>query len=330
MISFLGTLMMASNFKALLNTIRDQKEFTLVGHPGPDGDCLGSMVALGLGLKFLGKTVSLYCNETVPKQFLFLDEMSLISSDKPTNHKSCLIVLDCSDEQRILEQGIELSSFTTSINIDHHPKNTSFANINYLDESKVATAELVYDILKALDIPLTLEMANCLYLGIVTDSGFFCYENTSPKTHVIAGELLETGVNPSIFKQNLEKKSLNYYKFLSSFLNKIKVYNDSTIAVLTVTIDDLLSHGMADFQQTDDLVDYLRNIEGVKIAILVKCEGDFMKFSFRSTGDADVGEICRYYGGGGHKKAAGFSLKNDDPGEILADVIKVVEGKINL
>ncbi|WP_350345001.1 bifunctional oligoribonuclease/PAP phosphatase NrnA [Proteinivorax tanatarense] len=320
---------MKDSLNTLINQLNKSSKFSLVAHPGPDGDSIGSIIALGLGLRFLGKTVSMYCTDTLPEQFKFIEETSLISLGKPSDLDSCIIALDCSDEKRLTDQGVEISAFTMSINIDHHPKNTCFADINYCDDSKVATAELIFEILKTLKVPITQPIANTLYLGIVTDSGFFSYENTSSDTHAIASELLESGVNPSVFKQNLEKKSISHYKVLSYFLNNIKLYINNRVAVLVAEKNDLLVHGLSDFQQIDDLVEYLRNIDGVEVAILIKCEPELLKFSFRSTSTLDVGEICRDFGGGGHKKAAGFSLKAQSHKKILADVLKTVEGKLN-
>lgn len=315
---------MSSVLSEVVNYIRNNDNYSIIAHGGPDGDSIGSILALGLSLKEMGKRVRMYSSDPIPKSFAFMESINEINIGVPDNYSDTLLVLDCSDEKRLVAQDVNYKRFKTVINIDHHPFNTGFGDLNYCDDQRIATAELVYELIVSLGIKLTREIADPLYLGISTDSGWFGYENTSSKTHEIASKLLKSGVQQTTFKNNLEKTTLNHLKFLGYAFSKIEQFKDGTISLLLISERDLHTHGLGDFGEVEDLVNYLRNIEGTEVAILIKEEKGLYKFSMRSTSHFDVGDLCRHFGGGGHNKAAGFSTK-ESPNKLIEDIIEKIK-----
>lgn len=315
---------MSNVLNEIANYIKNNDNYSLIAHSGPDGDSIGSILALGLSLKEIGKRVKMYSSDPIPKGFKFLESVNEIIIGTPDNYNDTLLVLDCSDEKRLLAQDIHYKQFKTIINIDHHPFNTGFGDLNYCDDKRIATAELVYELIVNLGIKLTKKIADPLFLGISTDSGWFGYENTSPYTHEITSELLKTGVQQTTFKNNLEKTTLNHLRFLGYAFSKIEQFNDGTISLLLMSERDLHTHGLGDFGEVENLVNYLRNIEGTDVAILIKEEKGLYKFSMRSTSHFDVGDLCRGFGGGGHNKAAGFSTK-ENPNQLIEEIIEKIK-----
>ena len=313
---------MNNQLTEIVDFLQENNDYSLVAHGGPDGDSLGSIVALGSALKKLGKRVRMYSSDPIPKQFEFLDFMNEIHIGIPHKTEDVLIVLDCSDEKRLRSQNIDNKKFKHVINIDHHPANTMFGNLNYCEDDKIANCELVYYLLQELPIELDTKIAEALYLGIITDSGFFGFDNTSASTHNIVAKLLALGVSPNKFKTNLEKKPLSHLKILGQIFSNIEQSKDGKVSYLLLRKKDLLSYGIEYFSELDDIIDYLRNISGTELAIFIKEEEGF-KFSLRSNSSLDVGDLCRQLGGGGHSKAAGFST-TEDPIIIINKILEKI------
>lgn len=307
----------------IVDFIKTEDNFSIVAHQSPDGDSLGSILALGLSLKNMGKRVRMYSSDPIPKQLSFLEIMDQIVIGVPKDKDSVLIVLDCSDEKRLTTQNIHPQEFKYVINIDHHPANTMFGNLNFCVDNKIATCELVYFLLQQLPIKMDVPIAEALYLGIITDSGFFGYDNTTAGTHNIVADLLTIGVHPNKFKKNLEKKPFKYLKLLGMLFSKIQQDKTGKVSYLLIKKEDLISQGIEDFSDLDDMVDYLRNIDGTEVAVFIKEDGDQYKFSLRSNSRTDVGNLCRQLGGGGHSKAAGFST-NENPTLILEKILEEI------
>lgn len=315
---------MSKGLLQIVNYIQENDNYSIISHGGPDGDSIGSILALGLALKSIGKRVRIFCSDPIPKNFSFLSSIDEIIFGIPDDYEDILLVLDCGDEKRLITQNVRYKNFKAVINIDHHPFNTEFGLLNYCESHRIATAELVYELIVALNIKLTKNIGDPLYLGIITDSGGFGYENTSPSTHIMAADLIKAGVLPSEFKSNLEKKTINNLRFLGNAFNKIQILKNGAVSLLIINEADLKNYGLEDFNEADDLVDYLRNIEGILLAILIKGEKNLCKVSMRSTKDFDVGSLCRHFGGGGHRKAAGFTSKKK-PEQIVKELMEKIE-----
>ncbi|UWG98534.1 bifunctional oligoribonuclease/PAP phosphatase NrnA [Dehalobacter sp. DCM] len=285
-------------------------EAALFSHESPDGDCLGSMLALGLALETLGKKVQFYNTGYLPGNLNFLPGADRINAVMtPEEFSGTLIFLDCAEAERASSELTEdVLKDKTIINIDHHISNNGFGTINWVDEA-AATGELVYELIKELGVPISADIAVNLYTAIVTDTGRFSYSNTTVKSFQITAELYQTGID--IVKINeilFEKKSPSYMRLLQSALANLKVFHNGSAALIVLSMNDFQQSG-ADESMSDGLVNYARNIEGVEVAALLKeVAADKVKVSFRSSSWLDVNAIAGSFGGGGHQRASGCTV----------------------
>lgn len=291
--------------------ICENKNIALVGHIMPDGDTIGSCLALGYALESQGKNVELFCQDEIPDNLCFLK-----GCDKFHNEIiSCnycfdlVIALDCSDPERlgIFYKLLETSNQT--INIDHHISNTKFALVNWVDPTAAATCELVYELIKNLNIPINMGIANAIYTGISTDTSNFSYSNTTSKTHIIAAELLETGVQPEEMSMNIYKNnSIERVKLISKAIDTIELHEDGCISTMEITRDMLIEVGVHE-KESSGMVNYAKDIKGVELALLFKEQEDGqIKVSMRSKKIVDCNELASLFGGGGHARAAGCTI----------------------
>lgn len=291
----------------------------LTAHIQPDGDCLGSMLALNHYLVSIGKNVRMVLDDDVPALFNFLPGHQAIQ--KPTTKvisADLLIVLDASDIERIgkVKEHIE----APILNIDHHVSNTKFADYWYIDKRAAATGEIIFQLLNMLKVNITVAMATCLYTAIATDCGFFRYANTSVQTMRYAADLMERGAEPHVISEAMETKPLESILTLGKVLETLELYHNGKIATITVLPDTL-----SNLDSTEGFINYPRIIEGVDIAIMFKVMSEGMiRISFRSK-TADVSKLALAFGGGGHVRAAGCAIMgriDDVTKEVLTATIK--------
>lgn len=276
--------------------------FILTPHIHPDGDCLGSMLALYHFLISRGKKVEMLLDDAVPASFSFFPGVDLIKHPQGIVSADLLIVLDSSDAERLGRVKDQVEA--PILNIDHHLSNTHFADYWLVDSSASATAEIVYSLLKALGATITMDMALCLYTGIATDSGFFRYASTSPKTMRYGAELIEYGAKPHIIADLLETRSIESLTVMAEVLRTLEFYEDSQIAVITIS-PDIVSKGN---DYTEGLINYPRSIDHVEIAVMFKIvDSNTIRISLRSK-NVDVSSIAVALGGGGHARAAGCTF----------------------
>ncbi|SNR88893.1 phosphoesterase RecJ domain-containing protein [Anaerovirgula multivorans] len=283
----------------------------LISHISPDGDSLGSLLALGMGLKKLCNNVKIYINDELPEKYNFLpgvQDIQLYNEKNKMIFDFCF-VLDCGDQQRLGYSEEILSRSNKVINIDHHISNNGFGDINIIDLEASSTCEIVLDLLKDKDIPLDTNIATCLYTGIATDTGNFIYDNTTKKTHKAAAELMEHHIDLNNITYNLyQNKSLDAIKFLGYILNRLELSCDGKLAIMMVYEDDLRKYKLAS-NDVDGVINYARDIQGVEIAILLKeTSNGSVRVGFRSKNNVDVSELAGKFGGGGHKKASGATM----------------------
>lgn len=275
----------------------------LTVHVNPDGDCLGSMLALYEYLTGAGKQVQMLLDDDVPSLYRFLSGHELIS--KPTEANPAvdlLVVLDASDFERIGRVG-QINA--PILNIDHHISNTRFADHLYLDSHAAATGEIIYSILEELGASITATMANALYAAIATDCGYFRYANTTADTLQIASRLVSLGARPQEISEAMETRNLSSLVVLKKVLDTLELQHEGKIATITVTQRMLSSAN----DTTEGLINYPRTIEGVEVAIMFKeAEQDTVRVSFRSK-QVDVSKLALSFGGGGHARAAGCTLQ---------------------
>ena len=286
-----------------LALLKENQSFVLTAHVSPDGDSLGSMLALYEFLVRQGKQVIVALDDTIPSVYQMLPCWDVIrSADDIGSGKADLLgILDASTADRV-GRIAEIVQAPT-LNIDHHVSNQGFTDYLWLDADAAATGEIIYRLLEEAKAPITKEMATNLYTAIATDCGFFRYANTRPATMRIGADLLSYGVEPNVIAEALEQVSLDTMRLTVRALQTMEFFAEGQVAVITVT-KDMLEHD----ESTDELINYPRKVEGVEVAVMLKQKDDrSIKVSMRSR-SADVSQIAMQFGGGGHARAAGCSI----------------------
>jgi len=297
-------------FEDVIEQIEKRKDIVLATHILPDGDAIGSLFALGIALRAAGKNVQATWGgrPEVPEQYAFLPGQELLSGyDDITENPSLLISLDCGSKERLGAAEKLLKKADMTINIDHHRNNTMFARINVVQSSYPATAQMVYELLHEMNIPVSPDIALNLYTGLVTDTGRFQYSNTKADTFRVASELVERGVDPSyVFNNVYENSSYKRLRLSGLALSKTVFEPEIGFIYTTITRDDFAATG-ASVEDTENLIDFLRAVAGVTVAAVFKETDGGLRVSLRSTGSVDVGAIAASKAGGGHKAAAGYN-----------------------
>jgi phosphoesterase RecJ-like protein len=304
----------ASAIERVAAEIRDNERFLLTAHEGPDGDALGSLLGMHHLLTRLGKDSVMFLTAKefpLPIEYRFLPLEEVFHEPPADMSDRVVVFLDCGNIDRMpvnfLADGDNLR-----LNIDHHHDNTLFGDVNLVDVEASCTAEIVYELAILLGVELTPEMASALYVGLVTDTGKFMYENTNARTHRIAAELIEAGVPvDETYRRLYEHVPMEKLRLLSRALQGIQRHCDGTLVLAYITAADYSASGAGE-EMTEGIIDHLRSVEGARVAALIRDLGDrgrsARKVSLRSSsGDVDVSAIARRHGGGGHKRAAGFS-----------------------
>jgi phosphoesterase RecJ-like protein len=304
----------APDVEAVAAELRSRQRFLLTAHEGPDGDALGSLLGMHQLLTQLGKDSVMFMAAKefpLPIEYRFLPLEEVFHEPPADMADRTVVFLDCGNIDRMPVDFLTDGGNDT-INIDHHHDNTRFGDFNLVDVGASCTAEIVYELAMLLGAKVTAGMAAALYVGLVTDTGKFMYENVSPRTHRIAAELIEAGVDvDDTYRRLYEHVPIEKLRLISRALEGIRSHCGDRLAVAYITAADYEATGAGE-EMTEGIIDHLRSIEGVKVAAVVRDLGDrgraARKVSLRSSeGDVDVSAIARLNGGGGHKRAAGFS-----------------------
>ena len=316
-------------FDAVIKEINNGVRFLVASHVNPEGDAVGSTLALALGLKELKKDVTAYLYDPVPAAFKFLPFADKVVSKAPEDKiYDAIFVVDCGQDDRIGEDFSRIKNRGKLINIDHHATNTRFGDINIINPDASAAGEMIYDLLNAISVAITPEIATNIYTSILTDTGSFRYSSATPRAFTVSAEMVRLGAEPWEISQRVyESQPANKLKLLASVLNTLEVSSDGKIATLFVTLD-MLNKAKAAKEVVDGFVNYSRPIEGVEIGILFRESkpGEY-KLSFRSRGRIDVAQIAQGFGGGGHMNAAGCNVKGDLK-DVMEQVVNTVEKRI--
>ncbi len=309
-----------SEMNAILGLIRDSKRVLISSHENPDGDAIGSMLALGLGIEQMGKEAVFYNKDGVPEILRFLPHSDRIvkSLDDIEGTFDLVFAVDCTGTNRA---GREFEDFLSTgrggkvIIMDHHQTNNSSADFRLLDPRSSSTGIIIYSVLKQLPVEITSDIADNIYTTIIGDTGSFRYSNTNPDTFRVAAELVEHGADPAEISESLfESEPLRKLKLIGLVLPTLEVSGDKKIASVYVDKNMFAQTG-ARREDTEGIVNIPRSIKGVEIALLFREENDkdgsLWKVSLRSKGQVDVAKIAERFGGGGHNKAAGCSLAGD-------------------
>ena len=297
----------------VVERIRAGDRFLLTTHEGPDGDALGSLLAMHHILRQLGKDSVMFLAAkefplAIEYRFLPLEE---VFHEPPADVVDrTLVFLDCGNIDRMPVKFLKRAGADV-LNIDHHHDNTRFGSVNVIDTGASCTAEIVYEIAQRLGAEITAEIASALYVGVVTDTGKFMYENTRAETHRVAAELIEAGVDVAdTYRRLYERVPPEKLRLIGRALEKIERYDDGRLAVTYIGASDYEETGASEVL-TEGIIDFLRSLEGTAVAAMIRDKTDggisARKVSLRSTdGSVDVSAIAREHGGGGHRRAAGF------------------------
>jgi bifunctional oligoribonuclease and PAP phosphatase NrnA len=298
----------------VVSALRERDRFILTAHEGPDGDALGSLLGMHHLLTQLGKDSVMFMAAKefpLPIEYRFLPLEELFHEPPADMADRTVIFLDCGNIDRMpVDFLTDGGNFI--INIDHHHDNTRFGDLNLVETSASSTAEIVYRLGRELGGQLTPEIASALYVGLVTDTGKFMYENTDAGTHRIAADLIDAGVEvDDTYRRLYEHVPIEKLRLVSRALNGIEMHCEDRLVLTYVTAADYEATGAGE-EMTEGIIDHLRSVDGAKVAALVRDQGTrgraARKVSLRSSeGDVDVSAIARLQGGGGHKRAAGFS-----------------------
>jgi len=304
----------------ILQHIKTGQRILVVSHAEPDGDCLGSLVALGLALSKLNKAITLLNSSPIPAVYRFLPGVErIVRQVKDAKEYDLAIVLDCGDIVRVGEGSSVVDQIPIVIKIDHHVSNTGFGDVQLIDTDACATAEIVYRLINALKIPFDKAIATGIYLGILTDTGSFRFSNTNPAAFAISKSMIDIGVEPHTVAQRVfGTYSLGRIKLLNMALNSIEISENGKLSLMTISRSMLNSTGTST-EDIDGLINYARRIEDVKVAALIheikNGAGKFTNMnryhvSLRSDSTVDVARIAGKFGGGGHTSAAGFQIES--------------------
>jgi phosphoesterase RecJ-like protein len=304
----------------VLDELRLGDRFVLVTHENPDGDALGSLVAMHRVLSALGKdSVMLMSADEfpLPYEYRFFDLDGMQSQPPDDVEERTAIFLDCGNIDRNPWEVVKGDGMHI-LNLDHHHDNTRFGTLNHVVEEASCTAEIVWDLMRGLGVEPTQEIADALYVGLVTDTGKFMYENTGTRAHVMAAELIEAGVDVhGIYRRLYEGMPYSKLELLGRALANVRRYDEGVLTFTHLTRDDFRLAGAED-SYSEGVIDHLRSVEGTKVAALARELVDEAatgrkKVSLRATdGDVDVSAIARAAGGGGHRQAAGFATTLSD------------------
>ncbi len=304
----------ASDMEPVLAALRGHERFVVTSHENPDGDALGSLLAMHLALRVLGKdsVMVLAGPAPLPGEYRFLEllERGLLR-EKPSDYRErVLVAVDCANESRIVDHELLLGA-PLSVNVDHHHDNTRFADVNLVVPDASSTGELLADIFGAAGVELTQNIAEALYVALVTDTGRFQYTNTTPKALRLAADLVEAGADVhKVFQGVYETVQFAKLKLLARALDRAQIFEGGRIVVSYLLRTDFGEVGAAE-PYSEGIIDYLRAVEGAELAALIRepprAGNPARKVSLRASIDElDVSAIAREFGGGGHRQAAGF------------------------
>ncbi|MQA31311.1 MAG: bifunctional oligoribonuclease/PAP phosphatase NrnA [Luteitalea sp.] len=317
----------SADIQRIVEAIRTRQRFVLSSHARPDGDSIGSQLAMAYALRAIGKHAHLVNKDPAPGPILAFPGVPEIEiSDRVTGDFDAAIVMECGDLTRTGVTGLERFFV---INIDHHPGNSGYGQINWFDASAAACGEMVFDLVKAMGVPLTLEIATHVYLAILTDTGSFHYSGITPRTFEICREVVEAGVNPVMVARNVyDSNNMGRLKLFGAVLSAMQIDRSGRIAIV------YLDHEMAraaggTYEDTEGLINLPLTVKEILAVVFFKqIEGDEYRVSMRSKGEIDIGAVAKEFGGGGHKNAAGCTVKGSID-TLQKQFLELIEGAID-
>lgn len=315
--------------REILDKLISSNKIGITCHVSPDGDSLGSSLALLQVLLKLGKDAYIITKEHLPKDFSYLPYSNEFNKQNNTalENTDAVIVLDCGNTDRINGNLDFEDQQYTLINIDHHLSNDLYGNINYIDTKAAAVAEIIYEILTELNVELDKNIATCLYTSLLTDTGSFRHSNTTLNTHRIAGILISTGIDfTEIHRILFENKSVSRVKLYGKVIDSMEMYLNNKLCIMYLN-KNILGNSEENKGDTSDIITIGTQIDSVEVTALIKDTEQGTKVSLRSKNVVDVRKISEEFKGGGHVRAAGFST-NENSETIKNILIKKLENEL--
>jgi phosphoesterase RecJ-like protein len=306
---------MSNTLAEIVRALEERDGFILVGHQIPDGDCIGSLVAMQLALQAMGKRSIPLLQDALPPNYYFLpgaEQITFTAEGRDYSAYPCVIYLDCADHERIGDQVLAAIAHThCSINIDHHMTNNKFGDLNLI-EDKAANGEIVYALIRALGVELTADIALALYTAIVMDTGNFSYADVTGDTLREAADLIDHGADPSRVHYAMnESKDVRDLQMLGRALSHLDFTEDRRLAWMSLSYAETVEFDAADLHP-EGIVNYARKIKGVQVALMFReTEPGTVKVSMRSKSGFNVAELAAKWGGGGHIHASGAKRQGD-------------------
>ena len=312
---------------AVAEVLRSHDRFIVTTHENPDGDALGSLLAMTFALRELGKDADMYLfgEVPIPNEYEFMDFAGIMRGPNPDSSGQVVVALDCANERRLGPETALLEKAQLVVDIDHHHDNSRFGKVNLIVGHASSTGEILADVFQELGVSLTPAIAEALYIAVVTDTGRFQYANTTAKALRLAAELVEAGADVHrVFQGVYESVQFAKLKLLARALERANVYEGGRIVVSYLLRTDFAEVGAAE-PYSEGIIDFLRAVEGADMAVLIRepprQDGPSRRVSLRASIDElDVSAIARKSGGGGHRQAAGFS--SEDSIEDITDFVR--------
>ena len=300
-----------NNFNEITKLLEKNNSFLITSHKNIDGDAIGSELALYFILKKLNKKPIILNQDRLPKIYNFLPDSDKVHclKDNYINMKNIDvgIIVDCSNFERIEETYNIFKNIKNIINIDHHNSNKKFGNLNYIDSSASSVGEIIYDLIKFINLDLLDEkISTCLYTAIITDTGSFRYSNVSSKTFSVVSDLVSQGIKPNLIADNIyNRNTYSGLKLLGKALLTLEVDKSNYVSWLTIT-RDMLNNTEANDEEVEGIIDMARTLENTEVSILFReTKDNKIKVSFRSKGDFNVNKFAGKFNGGGHPNSSG-------------------------
>jgi phosphoesterase RecJ-like protein len=303
---------------SIIQQFNNSNKIIVVTHTHPDGDAIGSLIAMGMSLEALNKKITLYCESLIPAVYRFLPEVHRVVNKIGNLNYDMAVILDCGDLSRVGQTVSYLEQIPVIVNIDHHVTNTRFGHLQLIDTSACATAEIVYRLIKQMGLPFSKSAATSIYTGILADTGSFRFSNTNKAAFAICQEMVEIGVDPHNIAQHVYGTySLSRIKLLNLALDSIELSENGKLSIMTLT-QKMFDETNTKPEDVDGLINYAQRIEDVEVAALIQKHHNGNEnsrttnrfhVSLRSDGTFDVAAIAAMFGGGGHSSAAGFSIE---------------------
>lgn len=296
-----------SPFQQIVDAVRQRHRFVVSSHARPDGDSIGSQLAFAYAARALGKEVLVVNKDAAPPPLMAFPGVPEIQiASQVSGDFDAAVIMECGEIARPGVAGLDRYFL---INIDHHPGNTGYGALNWFDESAAACGEMVFDLVMALGVPLTPEIATHIYLAILTDTGSFHYSSISPRTFDICRQLLEAGVDPvAVARSVYDSNNMGRLKLFGAVLSAMQI--DATGRIAIVYLDHEMARAAGGtYEDTEGLINLPLTVKEIQSVVFFKQnEGDEYRVSLRSKGDIDIGAVAKEFGGGGHKNAAGCSV----------------------